>query len=163
MSKEGCQRAVLDSIVGVVDTVEVGAVHSTLGEHTEIETHVPTEVEAPNLEVLGTVAAALGRKSSMLSFGWAMTDRGFTAGVDGFYYNPEGVKYCRSGEGGQFIYKHVISVLQEALDGNCVLSPLADAMVRRALDYVTADTPPELRKLMEGEMLTDDVGEEVKT
>jgi hypothetical protein len=44
-----------------------------------------------------------------------------------------------------------------------VPSPLADAMVTRALDYMTVDTPPELRELIEGEMLTGDAGEEVET
>jgi hypothetical protein len=39
-----------------------------------------------------------------------------------------------------------------------VLSPLADAMVTRALDYVSADTPPELRELIEGKMFADDAG-----
>jgi hypothetical protein len=38
VSKEEWQRAILDSVVGVVDTAEVGAVH-TLGERTEAETH----------------------------------------------------------------------------------------------------------------------------
>jgi hypothetical protein len=76
MSKEEWQRAILDSVVGVVDTAEVGAVH-TLGERTEAETHVPTEAKAPNLEVLETTAATLGTESSTLSFGWAMADRGF--------------------------------------------------------------------------------------
>jgi hypothetical protein len=145
-----------------VDTVEVGAVH-TLGECTKAETHVATEAEALNLEVLGTTAAALGTESSTLSFGWAMTDRGFTAGADGFYYDPKGVKYCRSGEGGQYTYEQVTCVLQGALDGDRVPSPLVDAMVTRALDYVTADIPPELWELIEGEMLMDDVGKEVET
>jgi hypothetical protein len=41
-------------------------------------------VEGANLEELGTTAAALGTESSMLSFRWAMADRGFTVGADGF-------------------------------------------------------------------------------
>jgi hypothetical protein len=36
-------------------------------------------------------------------------------------------------------------------------------MVTRALDYVTADIPQELWELIEGKMLTGDVGEEVET
>jgi hypothetical protein len=47
----------------------------------------------------------------MLSFGWAMANWGFIAGADGFYYDPEGVKYRRSGEEGQYTYQHVTSVL----------------------------------------------------
>jgi hypothetical protein len=38
---EEWQRAVLDCVVGVVDTTQVGAVH-TLSERTEVETHVLT-------------------------------------------------------------------------------------------------------------------------
>jgi hypothetical protein len=75
------------------------------------ETRIPTEAEASNLEVLGTTVAALGTESSTLSFGWAMVDWGFTTRADGFYYDPEGVKYRRSGEGGQYTYEQVTSVL----------------------------------------------------
>jgi hypothetical protein len=112
---------------------EVEAVH-TLGERNEAETRVPTKAEAPNLEVLGTAVAAFGTKSSTLSFGWAMADWDFTAGTDGFYYDPEGMRYPCSREGGQYTYEQVTSVLQGALDGDHVPSPLADAMVTRALD-----------------------------
>ena len=58
MSEE-LQRAVFDCVVGVVDIAEVGAVH-TLSKHTKAEIRVPSKVEAPNLEVLGTTTAALG-------------------------------------------------------------------------------------------------------
>jgi hypothetical protein len=44
-----------------------------------------------------------------------------------------------------------------------VPSPLANAMVTRALDYVIANTPPELRNLIEGEILTGDARVEVET
>jgi hypothetical protein len=40
-----------------------------------------------------------------------MVDWGFTTRADGFYYDPEGVKYRRSGEGGQYTYEQVTSVL----------------------------------------------------
>jgi hypothetical protein len=162
MNKEEWQRAVPDCVVGVVDTVEVGAEHK-LSKCTEAETRVPTEVEAPNLEVLGTTVAALGTESSMLLFGWAMADQGFTAGADGFYYDPEGVRYHCLGEEGQYTYEHVTFVLQGGLDGDRVPSPLADAMVMRVLDYVSIDLPPELRELIEGDMFAGDVGEEVET
>jgi hypothetical protein len=115
------------------------------------------------LEVLGTTAATLGTESSTLLFGWAMADQDFTAGADGFYYDPEGIKYHRSREEGQYMYEQVTSVLQGGLDGDRVPSPLANAMVTRALDYVSADTPPELREYIEGKMFAGDAGEEVET
>jgi hypothetical protein len=37
-------------------------------EHTQGEIHVPTLVEEPNLEVLGSTATALGTESNALSF-----------------------------------------------------------------------------------------------
>jgi hypothetical protein len=58
-SEEEWQHVVPDSVVGVVDIAEVGAVHM-LGERTKAETRVSIEAEAPNLEVLGTTAAAHG-------------------------------------------------------------------------------------------------------
>jgi hypothetical protein len=36
--------------------------------HTQGKTHVPTVAEEPNLEVLGSTAAALGTESNALSF-----------------------------------------------------------------------------------------------
>jgi hypothetical protein len=56
VSEEESQRAVPDCVVGVVDIAEVGVEH-TLSEHTEADTRVPTKMEAPNLEVLGTTTA----------------------------------------------------------------------------------------------------------
>jgi hypothetical protein len=155
VSEEEWQHAVPDCVIGVVDIAEVGTVHM-LSERTKAETHGPSEVEAPNLEVLESTAAALGTESSTLSFGWAMVDRGFTAGADGCYYDPEGVRYRRSGEEGQYMYKQVTSVLKRGLDGDRVPTPLADATVIRALNYVSADTPLELQELIEGKMFTSD-------
>ena len=40
-----------------------------------------------------------------------MEDHGFTARANGFYYDPKGMKYHRSGEGGQYTYEHVTFVL----------------------------------------------------
>jgi hypothetical protein len=39
------------------------------------------------------------------------------------------------------MYEQVTFVLQGGLDGDRVPSPLANAMVTRALDYVSVDTP----------------------
>jgi hypothetical protein len=91
--------------------------------------------------VVETTTMALGTESSMLSFGWAMVDRGFIAGANGFYYDPEGVRYRRSGEEGQNTYEQVTSILQGGLDNDRVPSPLEDAMVTRVLDYMNTDTP----------------------
>jgi hypothetical protein len=34
-----------------------------------------------------------------------MVDRGFIAGADGFYYDPEGMRYRCLGEEGQYTYE----------------------------------------------------------
>jgi hypothetical protein len=48
--------------------------------------------------------------------------------------------YCHSGEEGQYTCEQVASVF-EANDDR-VSFPAVDAMVSKAIDYVTADTPP---------------------
>jgi hypothetical protein len=109
-------------------------------EHTQGETHVPTVAEEPNLEVLGSTAVALGIESNALSFRWAMGGRVYTKTGDGYYYDLEGVRYRHSGEEGHYTYEQVASVLEANNDR--VSSPTVDAMVSKAIDYVTADTPP---------------------
>jgi hypothetical protein len=111
-------------------------------EHTQGEKHVPTVAEEPNLEVLGSTTATLGTESNALSFRWAMEGRVYTKTGDGYYYDLEGVRYRRSGEEGQYTYKQVASVFEA--DDDRVSSPAMDAMVSRAIDYVTVDTPPRL-------------------
>jgi hypothetical protein len=64
---------------------------------------VPIVVEEPNLEVLGSTAAALGTESNALSFRRAMEGRVYTKMGDG--YDLEGVRYRRSGEEGQYTYE----------------------------------------------------------
>jgi hypothetical protein len=109
-------------------------------EHTRGETHVPTVAEEPNLEVLGSTAAALGTESNPLSFQWALGGRVYTKTGNGYYYDLEGVRYRHSGEEGQYIYEQVASVFEA--DDDRVSSPVVDAMVSKAIDYVTTDTPP---------------------
>jgi hypothetical protein len=104
VNEEEGQCAVPDCVVGVVDNVQVGAVH-TLSECTKAETRVPTIVGAPNSEVLPTTTAAVGTESSTLSFGWAMENRGFIEETDGLYYDREEVRYCCSGEEEQYTYE----------------------------------------------------------
>ena len=76
---------------------------------------------------------------------------------DGYYYDVEGVLYRRSGEDGQYTYEQVASVLEGTADDNRVPSLAVEAMVSKAIDYVTADTPPrvptppELQQLYECE------------
>jgi hypothetical protein len=109
-------------------------------EHTQGETHVPIVAEEPNLEVLGSIAPTLGTESNALSFRWAMRGQVYTKTGDGYYYYVEGVRYRRSGEEGQYTYEQVASVFEA---GNDRVSSLeVDAMVSKAIDYVTADTPP---------------------
>jgi hypothetical protein len=57
---------------------EESGVEGQFSEYTQGETHVPTIAEEPNLEVLGSTAAALGIESNALSFRWAMGGRVFT-------------------------------------------------------------------------------------
>jgi hypothetical protein len=109
-------------------------------EHTQGETHVPTVAEEPNLEVLGSTAAALGTESNALSFRWTMGGRVYTKLGNGYYYDVEGVRYRRSGEEGQYTYEQVALVFKA--DNDRVSSPAVDAMVSKAIDYVNADTPP---------------------
>jgi hypothetical protein len=59
---------------------------------------------------------------------------------DGYYYDVEGVRYCCSGEEGQYTYEQVASVFE--VDKDHVSSSAVDAMVSKAIDYVTVDTPP---------------------
>jgi hypothetical protein len=115
-------------------------VEGQFSEHTQGETHVPTVAEEPNLEVLGSTAAVLGTESKALSFRWAMGGRVYTKTGDGYYYYVEGMRYRRSGEEGQDTYEQVALVFKA--DNDCVSSPTVDAMVSKAIDYVTADTSP---------------------
>jgi hypothetical protein len=61
-------------------------------EHTQGETHVPTVVEDPNLEVLESTAVALGTESNALSFRWTMGGQVYTKIGDDYYYDLEGVR-----------------------------------------------------------------------
>jgi hypothetical protein len=58
---------------------------------------------------------------------------------DGYYYDLEGVRYRRSREEGQYTYEQVASVFKASNDR--VSSPIVDAMVSKAIDYVTAGIP----------------------
>jgi hypothetical protein len=71
---------------------EESGVKGQFSEHTQGETHVPTVVEEPNLEVLGSIAVALGTESNALSFRWAMGGRVYAKIGDGYYYDLEGVR-----------------------------------------------------------------------
>jgi hypothetical protein len=72
---------------------------------------------------------------------------------DGYYYYVEGVRYRRSGEEGQYTYEQVASVFKA--DDDRVSSPAVDAMVSKAIDYVTADTPPRSPTPPELQLLYD--------
>jgi hypothetical protein len=91
------------------------------------------------LEVLGSTVAALGTEANALSFRWAMGGCVYTKTGDGYYYDLEGVRYHCSGEEGQYTYEQVASVFEA--DNDRVSSPVVDAMVSKAIDYVTIDTP----------------------
>jgi hypothetical protein len=138
--------------------VDVGAREESAAEgqhskHTQGETLVPTIAVEPHLEVLGRTAIAPGTDSSSLSFRWAMEGPVYTERGDGYYYDVEGVRYRRSGEDGQYTYEHVASVFEGTTDDDRVPSPALDAMVSKAIDYVTADTPPRSPTLPELHLL----------
>jgi hypothetical protein len=96
------------------------------------------------LEVLGRIAAAPGTDSNSLSFRWAMEGPVYTERGDGYYYDVEEVRYRHSGKDGQYTYEQVASVFKGTADDDRVPSPAVDAMVSKAIDYVTIDTPPRL-------------------
>jgi hypothetical protein len=140
--------------------VDVGARKESAVErqhsgHTQGETHVPTVAVEPHLEVLGCTAGAPGMDSNSLSFRWAMEGPVYTEKGDGYYYDVEGVRYRRSREDGQYTYEQVALVFEGTTDDDRVPFPALDAMVFKAIDYVTVDTlprsptPPELRLLYE--------------
>jgi hypothetical protein len=118
---------------------EESGTEGQFSEHIQGETHVPTIAEEPNFEVLESTATALGTESNALSFRWAMGGQVYTKMGDGYYYDLEGVRYRRLGEEGQYTYEQVASVFEANV--NCVSSPTVDAMVSKAIDYITADTP----------------------
>jgi hypothetical protein len=132
---------------------EENGAEGQFSEHTQGETHVPTVAEEPILKVLGSTTAALGTESNALSFQWAMEGRIYTKMGDGYYYDLEGMRYRRSGEEGQYTYEQVASVFEA--DDDRVSSPVVDAMVSKAIDYVTADTPPRSPTSPELQLLYD--------
>jgi hypothetical protein len=121
---------------------EESAAEGHHSEHTHEETHVSTIAMEPHLEGLGRTTAAPDTDSNSLSFRWAMEGPVYIERGDGYYYDLEGVRYRRSGEDGQYTYKQVASVFEGTTDDDRMPSPTLDAMVSKAIDYVTADTPP---------------------
>jgi hypothetical protein len=128
----------MDVDVGAREESVVEGQHS---EYTQGETPVPIVAVEPHLEVLGRTTAALGTNSSSLSFRWAMEGPVYTERGDGYYYDVEGVWYCRLREDGQYTYEQVALVFDGTTDDDHVPSPALDAMVSKAIDYVTVDTP----------------------
>jgi hypothetical protein len=138
--------------------VDVGAREESVAEgqhneHTQGETPVPIVVVEPQLEVLGRTAAVPGTNSSSLSFRWTMEGPVYTERRDGYYYDVEGMRYRRSGEDGQYTYEQVASVFEGTIDDDRVPSLALDAMVSKAIDYVTAYTSPRSPTLLEFHLL----------
>jgi hypothetical protein len=121
---------------------EESAAEGQHSEHTHGETPVPTVAVEPHLEVLGCTVVAPGTDSSSLSFRWVMEGPVYTEKGDGYYYDVEGVQYRRLGEDGQYTYEQVALVFEGTTDDDHVPIPALDAMVSKAIDYVTTDTPP---------------------
>jgi hypothetical protein len=82
-----------------------------------------------------------------------MGGRVYTKTGDGYYYYLEGVRYRRSGEEGEYTYEQVALVFEA--DNDRVSSPIVDAMVSKAIDYITADTPPRSPTPTELQLLYD--------
>jgi hypothetical protein len=82
-----------------------------------------------------------------------MEGRVYTKMRDGYYYDLEGVRYHHSGEEGQYTYEQVASVFEA--DNDRVSSPAVDAMVSKAIDYVTTDTPPRSPTSLELQLIYD--------
>jgi hypothetical protein len=127
--------------------VDVGAHKESAAEgqhsgHTQRETHVPTVAVEPHLEVLRRTTGTPGMDSSSLSFRWAMEGLIYIERGDGYYYDMEGVRYRRSGEDGRYTYEQVASIFERTTDDYRVPSPALVAMVSKAIDYVTTNTPP---------------------
>jgi hypothetical protein len=77
----------------------------------------------------------------------------YTKTRDGYYYDVEGVRYRRSREEGQYTYEQIVSVFEA--DNDRVSFPAVDAMVSKAINYVTTDTPPRLPTPPELQLLYD--------
>jgi hypothetical protein len=77
--------------------IQEGRAEEQFSASTATEAAVAPGTEPPTLSMLACTAATVGTDSSSLSFGWAMVDRVYTERADGYYYDPEGVKYRRSG------------------------------------------------------------------
>jgi hypothetical protein len=82
-----------------------------------------------------------------------MGGRDYTKMENGYYYDLEGMRYRRSGEEGQYTYEQVASVFEA--DDDRVSSLVVDAMVSKAIDDVTADTPPRSPTPPELQLLYD--------
>jgi hypothetical protein len=103
--------------------IQEGGAEEQLSAPTATKAAIAPGAEAPTLSMLACTAAIVGTDSSSLSFGWAMVDRVYTKRADGFYYDPEGVRYHRSGQEGQYSYEQVASVLEGVVDDDQVSSP----------------------------------------
>ncbi len=110
-----------------------------------------------------TPGVALGIASTSLTFGWALADRDMTLGVDGFYYDHDGVRYRRHGVAGQYTFEQAASIMERASPVHVVLSPMADAMVARALEYADPDTPSDIRARLEEQHVASDEGQDEGT
>jgi hypothetical protein len=94
----------------------------------------------------GTKLGGIGKHSSSIGHGaqrfvlsMGHGGPGLHKTRDGYYYDVEGVRYRHLGEEGQYTYEQVTSVFEA--DNDRVSSLAVDAMVSKAIDYVTTDTP----------------------
>ena len=140
---------------GICDVPEVRE------ESMEAATSFSNVIVAPSSVVLPSHGVTTGTESTTLSFAWALADHRMTLGDDGLYHDLEGVKYRRVGEDSNYTYEQVASILDGDLNGGSIPSPVAEAMVTRALDYVDPGTPSEIRVHIREQQLESETREEV--
>jgi len=79
-----------------------------------------------------------------------------TLNANGFYYDHEGVRYRRYGIVGQYTFEQVASIIERALSVHVVLSPMANTMVTRALEYVDPNTLSDIHTRLEKQYVASD-------
>lgn len=114
-------------------------------------------------EMLPTRGLAVETDSTLLTFDWALADRGMRLAADGFFYDHDGVRYRRHGVPGRYTYEQAASIMQAASPVQDVPSPMADAMVARALEYADPPTPSEIRAMLQDEHVLSDEGQDEGT
>jgi len=81
---------------------------------------------------------------SRLSFPWALQNQGMIEGMDGLFYDWEGIKYCRIGVEGAYTFEQVTLIMEETSLIDHIPSPQDDAVIGRTLADVELEIPSEI-------------------